>query len=64
MDGEPKEGDAMERKGNHAHRGPLALFGKVVNEGLILSRSGEYRRVAPQKCHLIIADLWDLNSNA
>ena len=37
---------------------------KVVNEGLILSRSGEYHRVAPQKCHLIIADLWDSDSNA
>lgn len=51
-------------QGVGAQGGALALFGKVVNEGLILSRSGEYRRVAPQKCHLIIADLWDLNSNA
>ena len=30
MDGEPKEEDAMERKGNHAHRGTPEILCEIL----------------------------------
>ena len=42
MDGEPKE-DAMERKGNHAHRGPVHLRSLTIDARIIHGKGKSFK---------------------